>query len=236
MAGPRRRRSRRRLGLGERLDLAGQMILLGLWSGLLWLLRTLLWMLQSCALAGIEWFQRQRLGVKLLALALTCASLVYGYQRWRASTEAVHVHDEVEALARVIRSEMGGGTLKQRTHIGWATRNLAAERDESVAEMACSPCGPQQRGRPVSSRQQALDKDRKVARAILAHPPAADPTGGATHFINPRLQDVLAKSGEIPGYKGNTYAKVRRRWIRRYKWSPYYRLGPELEMWGPRKK
>jgi hypothetical protein len=144
-------------------------------------------------------------------------------------------HRDAEALARVIRSEIGVGNEKQRLHVAWAVRNLAAERGESIHEMACSPCGPQQRGRPVSSKQPATHADRRLAHQVLAAPLSLDPTGGATHFINPKLQDELARSGKLPGYKGNFYRKVRRRWIRRYRWEPYYRLGPDLEMWGPRR-
>ena len=142
---------------------------------------------------------------------------------------------EAEALARVIRSEIGIGTEKQKIHVAWAVRNLAAERGQSILEMACSPCGPQQRGRPVASKQRATHADRRLARHILAAPQSLDPTQGATHFINPKLQDELAKSGKLPGYKGRSYDKVRRIWIRNYGWEPYYRIGPTLEMWGKKR-
>src|SRR5215207_4163546 len=65
----------------------------------------------------------------------------------------VYIRDDAEALARVIRSEVGTSALQHRVHVAWATRNLAAARKQGVAAMACSPCGPQQAGRPVSSRQ-----------------------------------------------------------------------------------
>jgi hypothetical protein len=84
----------------------------------------------------------------------------------------------------------------------------------------------------VSSRQAARDEDRGLARFVLMSPKLVDPTGGATHFINPVLQDRLARSGKVPGYKGQTYHRVRRRWIRRYGWEPLYRLSPALEFWG----
>lgn len=142
---------------------------------------------------------------------------------------------ESEALARVIRSEIGQGSDKQKRHVAWAVRNLAASQHRSIAEMACSPCGPQGRGRPVASGQAALDSDRKLARRVLARKQSKDPTGGATHFINPRLQDKLARRG-VRGYRGNSYRVVRRRWRRAYGWRPYYRLGPELELWGPKKR
>jgi hypothetical protein len=143
---------------------------------------------------------------------------------------------EDRALARVIRSEIGSGTAQQRLHVAWATRNLAAERRTSIARMACSPCGRQRAGRPVSTRQPARPEDVELARLVLAAHPALDPTGGATHFINPRLQDRLALSGKVPGYAGQTYTRVRRRWQKVYGWEPYYRLGPELELWGPRRR
>jgi hypothetical protein len=144
------------------------------------------------------------------------------------------VASDREALARVIRSEIGSGSDQQKIHVAWATRNLAAERGQSIRRMACSPCGRQQRGRPVSTRRAARASDRALAARVLAAPRWADPTAGATHFINPRLQDALARSGAVPGYRGQTYARVRRRWQRSYGWAPYYRLGSDLEMWGPK--
>ncbi|HYU15247.1 MAG TPA: hypothetical protein VEL05_04225, partial [Candidatus Acidoferrum sp.] len=147
---------------------------------------------------------------------------------------AIYVDDETEALARVIRSEAGTGSAPQRIHVAWVTRNLAAERRQTVAQMACSPCGPQEIGRPVSSRQDATDLDRELARHILASPPLLDPTGGATHFINPTLQDDLASQGR-PGYRGRPYREVRQTWLETYGWEPYYRLGPDLEVWGPKR-
>jgi len=100
--------------------------------------------------------------------------------------------------------------------------------------MACAPCGPQELGRPVSTRQDATDLDRELARQILAAPALLDPTGGATHFINPTLQDDLASRGR-PGYRGRPYTEVRERWMQVYGWEPYYRLGPDLEVWGPKR-
>ena len=142
---------------------------------------------------------------------------------------------ETEALARVIRSEAGIEPATYKLHIAWATRNLAAERSQTIIEMACSPCGRQGSKRPVSTRFRARDADRVLAHHVLSMSPALDPTGGASHFINPRLQDQLARSGRHAGYRGRTYAKVSRRWIDVYGWEPYYRLGPTLEMWGPKR-
>jgi hypothetical protein len=150
-------------------------------------------------------------------------------------SDEVHVHDDVEALARVIRSEAGTAPLQQKVHVAWATRNLAASRRQTVARMACSPCGPQRSGRPVSSRLPATDADRRLARHILAAPAIVDATGGATHFVNPALQNALAARGR-PGYAGRPYRHIHATWRGRYGWEPYYRLGPDLELWGPRRR
>src|SRR5690606_36755912 len=164
----------------------------------------------------------------ILAAILVTIVVVW---RDRRVDDAVRPVDEVEALARVIRSEIGTGSPQQRLHVAWATRNLASERRQTIVEMACSPCGRQERGRPVSSRQRATDADRVLAREVLAASCELAPTGGATHFINPLLEDKLARLG-APGYAGNTYAVVARRWRVSYGWEPYYRLGRTLELWG----
>jgi hypothetical protein len=159
-----------------------------------------------------------------LIIGLTCALLVL--------ILPVRTDDDVEALARVIRSEAGVSPIQHRVHIAWATRNLAAERGQTVAAMACSPCGPQRRGRPVSSRQRATRADRRLARQVLGSPRQLDPTGGATHFLNPALQDHLA-ARRAPGYRNRPYRTIRRQWMQVHGWRPYYRLGPDLELWGP---
>ena len=151
------------------------------------------------------------------------------------TSEPVYVYDEVEALGRVIASEIGRGTRREKVAVAWVTRNLARQRKQSIAEMACQPCGKQVgRKRPVSSRFRARPIDLEIAAEVLASPDSADPTGGAEHFINPPLQDKLAAEGR-PGYVGKPYAVVRDRWLNKYEWEPYGRLGKKLELWGPKK-
>jgi hypothetical protein len=169
-----------------------------------------------------------------LWLGLGLVGLVAIWLLWPSSVS--FEIDEDEALARVIQSEIGNGTKTQQRHVAWTARNLAREQGQSIAEMVCSPCGPQQRGRPISSRQLPNDSHREIAQQVLEKPAGRDPTGGATHFLNPQLQNSLARSGKRSGYDGNSYRKVRRRWIRSYGWRPYYRLGNSLEFWGPKKK
>jgi hypothetical protein len=179
--------------------------------------------------------RRRRRPARLLgALVLAAGAVAAAAMLATRPPAEPFVHDEVEALARVIRSEAGTSPLQQRVHIAWATRNLAEERRQTIARMACSPCGPQQAGRPVSSRQAPTEGDRQLARQILAAPRELDATGGATRFVNPKLQDELAASGR-KGYRDRPYHAVRKRWTEVYGWEPYYRLGRELELWGPRR-
>jgi hypothetical protein len=231
--------SRRRRGAGsltDRIERGGHAVLTRVWSVLVRVVGGLLEILGGCAAAALEWLGRRSVPVQVLCLVAAAggAVLVVHVARSGSSGAPVIVTSDEEALARVIRSEIGGGSAQQRLHVAWATRNLAAERHQSIARMVCTPCGPQELGRPESSRQAATDADRTLARVVLAAPAILDPTGGATHFIDPALQDELAARG-APGYHGRTYSVVRARWNGSYGWEPYYRLGSDLEMWGPRR-
>jgi len=188
-----------------------------------------LWAVSSRLLA---WWGDQPVLVRVAALALpvVVGGLALEVRHTWSPPAPLPITEE-EALARVIRSEIGIGTRHEQIHVAWATRNLAAQRKQSIVELACSPCGPQERGRPVSSLQEASDGDRELAAAILASPALLDPTGGATQFINPRLQDELARRG-APGYRGRSYRVVSQRWRQSYGWEPYYRVSPILELWG----
>lgn len=234
MTSSRRRRSRQgRAGpCVDWIERHGRAALVWLWSFAMRILRLAAVALETIAVASWSWFCRQRRSTQLVLVAVASIACVLAIYR-RESEEEVYVTDEAEALARVIRSEVGGSSSQQRLHVAWATRNLARERGQTVARMACSPCGRQGFLRPVSSRHAATDSERALATLVLAAPDLMDPTGGASHFINPVLQDELARTGSVPGYAGNTYQVVRRRWIESYGWSPYYRLGADLEFWGP---
>ncbi|HTE52296.1 MAG TPA: hypothetical protein VK698_15695 [Kofleriaceae bacterium] len=234
-SGAKRSRGRRE-PLADQVERAGHVVLTSLWTACVWLLRMILRYAWRVAAHAGRWLLRQRRWVQLAVVAGLGAGAVAAYHVLTTRPEpAVYVDDETEALARVIRSEAGTSSAQQRIHVAWVTRNLAAERGQTVAQMACSPCGEQQLGRPVSSRQDATEPDRELARYILLSPPLLDPTGGATHFINPTLQDDLASAGR-PGYRGRPYSDVRQRWMQSYGWEPYYRLGPDLELWGPRRR
>ncbi len=232
----RRGRAGRREPLADQVERAGHLILTSFWTGLVWILRIVLRAAARVGAHALSWFRRQSVTAQLIVVGVIIgASLATAHIVTTRPPPPVFVDDDTEALARVIRSEAGVSSAPQRIHVAWVTRNLATERGQSIAEMACSPCGPQELGRPVSSRQAATDPDRELARYILASPLLMDPTGGATHFINPMLQDDLAARGR-PGYRGRPYHEVRQRWLNAYGWEPYYRLGPDLELWGPKRR
>lgn len=227
----RRRRRRRRSSRAQGpIEAAGAVALVTIWSLCARAVR------YGFSLLGRawRWFLRQETAVQTaVAAALLLLGAVTVYVRVFSEPAPIALDDDAETLARVIRSEIGTGNMQQRLHVAWVTRNLAERRGQTLAQMACSPCGPQEAGRPVSTLQAALDIDRVLAREVLDAPELLDPTGGATHFINPQLQDQLAKRG-TPGYRGRPYRLVRRQW-KGYGWEPYYRLGPELEFWGPKR-
>ncbi len=125
------------------------------------------------------------------------------------------IADDVEALARVISSEVGHGPLAERVAMGWIARNRALERkgSASVAHLVCSPCGESSgNARPFSTRQPATASSRELAAMILASPQSEDPTQGATHCFEAGLQDRLHAAGR-PGHRldarGIRYCRLR---------------------------
>jgi hypothetical protein len=105
--------------------------------------------------------------------------------------------EEVEALARVIASEAGGGTSAEQRAIGWTERNRALASGKSL-HATFYPWREQKGSNPpASSAREATTASRAVASDVLAAPQASDPTQGATAFFEPKLQDVLAKAGAM---------------------------------------
>jgi spore germination cell wall hydrolase CwlJ-like protein len=122
-------------------------------------------------------------------------------------------HDDVDALARVITSEADRYSEVERTAIAWAVRNRARKRGASIAKVVCSPtCGPCCHGRPFSSARPATAVNRELAERVLAAPQSDDPTGGATSFFEPRVQDKLVAAGH-EGYRF-TSVQLRDKWKR----------------------
>jgi len=237
----RRKRGRRPTG-GRQLRHAARTVGASLWSLGAGAATLVVAAVRVAGVGAWRWLAHERWRTRLLAVGaagLLCAALVYGYRGWTSGDTddgaPVYVDSDTEALARVIRSEIGTGSAQQRLHVAWATRNLAQKRHTTIARLACSPCGRQGPERPVSTRFAPTAADRELAALVLTAPQLLDPTGGATHFIDPVLQDELATSGAVTGYAGQTYQLVRRRWQARYGWEPYYRLGDDLELWGPKR-
>lgn len=216
--------ARKRRRFARWLERAGHRV----WS---FLLRTVFGVLGWLwgGLSSVLLWLRFRGPITVLALlGAALVAVVLAHRHWPQPSPPT-ADSDVETLARVIRSEAGISPRIERVHVAWATRNLARSRGQSITEMACSPCGDQGPGRPVSSAQAPLAEDRRMAQAILSSPAVVDPTGGATHFINPRLQERLARN-KVPGYR--RYRVIRRVWEREYGWNVYYRLSPTLELWG----
>jgi hypothetical protein len=123
--------------------------------------------------------------------------------------------DDVEALARLITSEIGSGSLAERVALGWVARNRARARRPpvSIARLVCAPCGVSSgNARPFSTRVPATSQNRELAALILASPQSQDPTQGATSCFEPGLQDRLHAAGR-PGHQLDARG-VRYCWLR----------------------
>jgi hypothetical protein len=103
--------------------------------------------------------------------------------------------DEVEALARTIASEAGSGTLDEQCAIGWTVRNRF--RGKSIYATQYPWRSQKGSNPPFASARPASDSHRKLAAEILTAPQSQDPTGGATSFFEPRMQDAFAKAGAM---------------------------------------
>ncbi len=125
------------------------------------------------------------------------------------------VSDSVYALASAMVSEAGANELAQ-TAVGWALRNHADDRGESVFRVLTragrnDPAtrqfvahesnhffGPQNVGpRWASTRKAPTARALELAGDILTGA-IDDPTGGATQFDAPTAQDTLL--GKVEGY------------------------------------
>jgi hypothetical protein len=103
--------------------------------------------------------------------------------------------EEIEALARIIASEAGSGSLDEQRAIGWTARNRF--RGKSVYAKQFPWRAQKGSDPPFSSARPAGAAHRKLAAEILAADQSQDPTGGATAFFEPRMQDIFAKAGAM---------------------------------------
>jgi hypothetical protein len=142
----------------------------------------------------------------------------------------IYLSDDVEALARVIQSEVGRGTLAERLAIGWCARNRAAARSLSIARLVCSPCGKSSgNARPFSTMLPGTTASRELAAVILASPQSEDPTQGATNCFEPNLQNRLHRAGR-PGHRLDARG-VRHCWLRGL---DYYGSVGQWDLFGPK--
>jgi len=120
--------------------------------------------------------------------------------------------NDIEALARVITSEVDSYSLKERLVVAWTVRNRAHRRRTSIVNLVCSPtCGRCCKGRPFSSYRAPSAKALELARDILEQPASEDPTQGAVAFLEPALEDWLATHGDPRPRR--TADQVRAQWI-----------------------
>jgi len=137
--------------------------------------------------------------------------------------------DDVEALARVIQSEVGGKryTLREKVVVAWAVRNRAQARHVSIARLVCTPTCGHQRGRTFSSYQEATDETRQIARVVVDADQADDPTHGAWSFLEPSLYE----REYLDGKHTKSLAELRAEWQQRDKLRPVGTVG-RIELWG----
>lgn len=161
--------------------------------------------------------------------------------------------DDVEALARVIDSEARSESAAVRRAIGWVVRNRFRGLGKSIYSVEYPWREQKGSDPPFASARPASDGTYALAREILAADQSDDPTGGATSFFEPKLQDVLvqagalARAGEtglrvIDGVKISditrfkSYKKtadvIRKSWS---KGSALYAVAGPFELWGSRK-
>lgn len=103
--------------------------------------------------------------------------------------------DEVDALARVLASEAGSGTSAEQRGIAWTVRNRF--RGKSIYKGETPWRAQYGSNPPFSSARPATDATRAFAKQILSQDASQDPTGGATSFFEPRMQDIFAKAGAM---------------------------------------
>ena len=113
--------------------------------------------------------------------------------------------NEIEALARVIASEAGSGSPGEQRAIGWTVRNRF--RGKSICAVEFPWRSQKGSDPPFASARPANDAHRKLAREILEADQSSDPTGGATSFFEPRMQDAFFKAGEL-ARRGETGDRV----------------------------
>lgn len=113
------------------------------------------------------------------------------------------------SLARLMASEAGGQPEAVKVAVAWAAKNEAARRGITVADLLLGAEKKYAR-QTVKGRYASTGQPPTAADVTLANRVAAglvpDPTGGATNWDSPRVQDRLLASG-TRGYR-KTSAEV----------------------------
>ncbi len=112
---------------------------------------------------------------------------------------------EIEALARTIASEAGSGTSAEQKAIAWTVRNRF--RGGSIYNTQYPWRSQKGSNPPFASGRDATATSRQVAEQVLKADQSVDPTGGATSFFEPRMQDIFYQAGEM-ARKGETGNRV----------------------------
>lgn len=109
------------------------------------------------------------------------------------------------ALARALESEQGSEPDAHMVAVAWAIRNYASERQRSVFEVVTAggngagffgAQGAKAGTKYVSTAHDPHQRAVTIAVHVLSSE-TPDPTGGATHFYSPGLQDKLYAAGEV---------------------------------------
>lgn len=110
---------------------------------------------------------------------------------------------DVEALARMIRSEHGSDSELVQVATAWVAVNYARRAGVSVAKLLLRPqglFGAQWAGpKYASTRLPSTPAARRLAADVLEKR-RPDPTGGAVQFDSPAAQRAALSKG-LPGYK-----------------------------------
>lgn len=107
---------------------------------------------------------------------------------------------EVESLARTMQSEDSGRAA--RIGIGWATKNMAKKKGQSITQLVTYSKNPAVNGKYsdqkvsggkyCASHKSPSRETLDIAAAIIAGT-IKDPTGGAIQWDAPKTQDALHK-------------------------------------------
>jgi hypothetical protein len=106
--------------------------------------------------------------------------------------------DDIEALSRALSSELGSRGAEEQTAAAWALRNRADMLGMTLKQLL-APLGQYgatsaSRGY-ASTRRPATKASADIAIGVLDAPAAHDPTGGATEFWTPCLQEQMHMLG-----------------------------------------